>query len=108
MIAAYKRTAEKLFPEKYITVHSFRKSFPMYLINEKGVQPKTLHEILRHSDMNTTMTFYTDKELDRLESAINPKEVLGKNWVAKQKPKSKATSNLLESNNLRLVTLNQS
>jgi len=95
------KVAGEKFPNKYLTFHSLRKSFAMYLVNEKRLHPKELHEMMRHKDMNTTMTFYTDIDIDRLDQAINGG--MGKNWVSKKDTENPNNRNPLKSNQLRLI-----
>jgi integrase len=42
-------------------LHNLRHSLSTWLVNKEKVDPKTVHGMLRHSDIRTTMNLYTQE-----------------------------------------------
>jgi integrase len=47
-----------------IPLHNLRHSLSNWLVNKAKVEPKTVHEILRHAKSQTTLDLHTQEESD--------------------------------------------
>jgi integrase len=50
-------------------LHNLRHSLSTWLVNKGKVDPKTVQGMLRHSDIRTTMNFYTQDDRDEKQAA---------------------------------------
>lgn len=68
--SVWRRVVEKLNLE--YTLHQIRKSRGTDLANN-GVSPFFLHKFMRHENMNTTLKYYVQVDLKKMEDEINQK-----------------------------------
>jgi integrase len=50
-------------------LHNLRRSLSSWLVNKAKVEPKTVHGILRHARIQTTLDLYTQKDSDETRAA---------------------------------------
>lgn len=50
-------------------LHNLRHSLSNWLVNKAKIEPKTVHGILRHAKIQTTLDLYTQEDSDEARAA---------------------------------------